>query len=219
MKFASILFSVALSLALCSCGGKKTDDAASVPIIQAATYKNPVGSNFKYPFEVLKAPNGWFYGLAGCEVMQSSNLTKWTRLSFAQMHDSVNALNEYLDRKKLTGLFADSTAGVADYHYGSSYYHFASTEGGKKIVVSRKAATDSSTVVSDVVLASNYYNDLSVSAVILDDTNDSWLLYCATRTSDGCKVLLLDRLVWSNDLPAVRNLRPSTTVQAAPVIH
>lgn len=219
MKCAYILFSVALSLALCSCSGKKADEAANVPIIQAATYKNPVGSNFKCSFVVSKAPNGWFYGLAGCEVMQSSNLIKWTRLSFTQQSDSVTALNEYLDKKKLTDLFDESTAGVIDYHLGECDYHFASADGGKKIVVSRQTATDSSTVAADVVLASNYYKDLSVSAVILDDTNDSWLLYCATRTSDGSKVLMLDRLIWTNELPAVRNLRPSTTVQAAPVIH
>lgn len=219
MKCAYILFTVALSLALCSCGGKKADEAANVPIIQAATYKNPVGSNFKCSFIVSKAPNGWFYGLAGCEVMQSSNLIKWTRLSFTQQSDSVKALNEYLNRKKLTELISDSAAGVIDYRYGANEYHFASIDSGKKIVVSRQTATDSSAVTTDVVLASNYYKDLSVSAVILDDTNDSWLLYCATRTSDGCKVLLLDRLIWTNDLPTVRNLRPSSTVQAAPVIH
>ena len=60
------------------------------------------------------------------------------------------------------------------------------------------------------------------SEIITDNNGDDWLLYHAvdTEAPDKGRVMLLDRIIWSNDgWPSVNDGTPSTTPQNAPVFN
>ena len=60
------------------------------------------------------------------------------------------------------------------------------------------------------------------SEIITDDNGNDWLLYHAidTEAPDDGRMMLLDKITWSDDgWPSVNNGTPTTTPQAAPVFH
>jgi arabinan endo-1,5-alpha-L-arabinosidase len=60
------------------------------------------------------------------------------------------------------------------------------------------------------------------SEIITDDNGDDWLLYHAIdkKAPDDGRMMLLDKITWSDDgWPTINNNTPSTTQQAAPVFY